>query len=303
MSFNQRELMDKSKELVVKGLVSAETLSKQLAQRIAKLREEDEDLDEHCGIALGVILTLFGGQFANTFAFFEAFKQSGFKDLVEHGRLIKEQINRAEYAVEEDAKLDEDRNGIADVLELSPSEAAERKVQVFVKNVDPEVVRKALSALWISFLSASAAVKLKFATIIALGASLGEFLDKPVQKYLLPRLKQILDLKYHKWLPSALSYLSRVIGVALAFRLNSVLATVATSIRGGELLLQSINSLCVKRNMQFLTKGPADEMLALSVVACGVYAQLVGPKSSLLVRVALFPLTLSESLLTMWVAS
>jgi hypothetical protein len=302
-SFKQQEIFDSAKELALKGLLNVDTLSRTIGDRYTKIRESNEDLDEHCGIAVGTVLTLFGGQFATTFAFVEAFQQTGFRELVENGRIIQDQLTTAKQAVINDESVDEDRDGTADISRLSPRERVERKYQVFVRNVDPDVVHRAISALWLGFLTASAAVKLKFAKVIALGASVGDFLEKPAQKYLLPRLKERLDEKYHRWLPTIIEYICRAIGISIAFRLYRILATVSTSIRGGEMILRSINALCLKKNMQFLTNGPADEILALGVVATGVYAQLLGPQSSMLVRVLLFPLAISEQILTLWVGT
>jgi len=299
----QQVLYDKAREVALKAMLQVESLSAKATNKYKSVRESNENIDEHCGIAFGIILTLFGGQFATTFAFVEAFQQTGFRELVENGRIINDQLHAATSAVKSDEAVDEDRDGTPDIQTLSQREALERRFQVFVRNVDPEIVQRALSALWISFLSASAAVKLKFAKVIALGASVGEFLERPLQKYLLPRLLQLLDPKYHRWAPSMIGYLCRIIGVSIAFRLNRVLATIATAIRGGDMILRNINAISVKKNLQFLTDGPADEMLALSVVGAGVYAQLFGPQSSMLLRLVLFPLAISESILTLWVAS
>ena len=302
-SFKQQEILDKVKELALRGLLNVDTVTRAVGDQYKKLRENDQDLDEHCGIALGTVLTLFGGQFATTFAFVEAFQQTGYRELLENSRVIHEQFTTAKQAVIKDETVDEDGDGEADVARLNARDRVERQFQVFIRSVDPNVVHRAVSALWLSFLTASAAVKLKFAKVIALGASVGEFLEKPAQKYLLPRLKARMDEKYHRWLPTIIEYVCRTIGVSIAFRLYRVLATVSTSIRGGEMILRNINALCAKKNMQFLTNGPADEILAMGVVATGVYAQLLGPQSSMLVRLLLFPLAISEQILTVWVGT
>jgi len=300
---SQQELVDKAKHLIFQAIFGLEKLSTAASEGLERLKQSDEDFDEHFGLFCGVVLTLFGGQFATTFAFAEAFQQTGWESLLQNGRLIRDQLAVAKVALAEDDLVDEDKDGTADTSVLPADQLAARKLNVFLRSVDPEIVQKALSALWLGFLSASAAVKLKFANIIALGASLGEFLDKPAQKYLLPKLIEVLDPKYHKWLPSFIGYLCRMIGVSIAFRLNRILATISTAIRGGDILLANIALLCRKRGIEFLTNGPADEMVTFGVVATGVYAQLFGPQSSVLVRLALFPLTITEQLLTFWVGS
>ena len=290
-----QELAVQAKQTLIKALFGLENLCTATAEAYEKVRSHDQDFDEHVGLACGTILTLFGGQFATTFAFVEAFQQTGSERLVENGRLIVEQFRVAKIALLQD--------GDDDAPNENPEQAIQRKMDLFVNSVDPEVVHKAFSALWYGFLSASAAVKLKFANVIALGASLGDFLNKPAQKYLLPKLKKVLDEKYHRWLPSFIGYLCKVVGISIAFRLNRVLATLSTAIRGGDMLLANIASLCQKRGVQFLTRGPADEVVALGIVATGIYAQLFGPQASILIRLMLFPLTITEQLLTLWVGT
>jgi hypothetical protein len=298
---HHEELVERARQLVFKALFGLEDLSTAVSDRIDRMKRADKDFDEHVGLICGAILTLFGGQFATTFAFVEAFQQTGWNSLLENSQLIREQLRVAKMAVIQDDLVDENGDGVKDTTMLSPGEMAQRKLNVFLRSVDPEVVHRALSAMWLGFLSASAAVKLRFANVIALGAGLGEFVNKPAQKYLLPRLTASLDPKYHRWLPIVIGYVCRMIGVYFAFRLNRILATIATAIRGGDLLLSNFAALCNKRGVQFLTNGPADEMVAFGVVATGIYAQLFGPQSSLLVRMALFPLAITESILTLWV--
>jgi hypothetical protein len=297
------ELVGQARHLVFRALFGLEDIATSISDQIDRLKKSNKDFDEHVGLACGAVLTLFGGQFATTFAFVEAFQQTGWDTLLENGLMIREQLRVAKQAMIEDDLVDANKDGIADNSVLATDERVARKLNVFINNVDPDIVHKAFSAMWLGFLSASAAVKLKFANVIALGAALGDFLDKPVQKYLLPRLKQSLDPKYHKWLPSVLGYICKMIGISLAFRLNRILATISTSIRGGDLLLANFSALCRKRGVEFLTHGPADEMVAFGVVATGIYVQLFGPQSSFLVKLGLFPLTITEQILTFWVGT
>jgi len=300
---DRAEIVEKIRKVVFQILFGLENATSAVTGFVDRLKKQDKDFDEHLGMFVGAVLTLFGGQFATTFAFVEAFQQTGWESLMENGRIILEQLRNAKNAIQEDDLVDDNRDGVADVSVLPADQLAARKFNVFLSSVDPDVFHKALSAMWLGFLSASAAVKLKFANVIALGASLGEFIEKPAQKYLLPRLRESLDARYHKWLPSVIGYVSRMIGVSVAFRLNRVLATISTAVRGGDMLLSNFALLCRKRGMEFLTKGPVDEMVAFSVVAAGIYAQLFGPQSSFLVRLALFPLAITEQILTLWVGA
>jgi len=296
-------VLSNAKLLVLQGLFKMETLSVKGLKEFQKLKENNPDFDEHVGLLMGMVLSLFGGRFATTFSFAAAFHQSGYEDLLKNVNLIRAQVHHGRDAVLVDDVLDENHDGVADSSLLSTQDRIARRFDVFVNNVDPEVVNQAMSALWFGFLTATAAVRLKFANVIALGGTIARFLEKPALKYLLPKLQQVMDPKYHRWLPNLIHYVCRLIGTSIAFRMYRILATISSAISGGELILHSLASLCQKRGVTFITDGPLDEIVACGVVGTGIYAQLLGPEAPILFRFALFPLSVTEQILTAWVGA
>lgn len=279
------------KIVLVKLLFDAETVSNKVFEKYAQLKVVDEDLEDHVGILHGITLLLFGGRFATTFAFFEAFQQTGVHNLLKSLRVIKEQVISAKGAVQ-------------DVSGSTEEDIASRNIDSLVAAVDPEAVQEALLALWLSIFTATALVKLKFANAITLGSSIGDFIEKPATKYLMPTLKEKVDVRYHKWLPFLVQYICRFIGVSIAFRVYRILATLSSAIRGSDLLMKHFVQLCEKKGMQqSLVQGPLDDFVRTSIVGAGVYSQLFGPDAPMLIRLALLPLTITEYVLTSWVGA
>jgi len=155
----------------------------------------------------GFVLIFFGGLFIVSVAMVEAFKQGGSHILIANLKMLQEQLKNVEQASEADDKVDADGDGVADVLQISQEELASRKMLVAVKAMDPFVVQEAFGALWTSTVSAAATVKLQFARTVALGITIGDTLNRPVQRYFVPLLMAFTDPVYHKWYPSIFGYM------------------------------------------------------------------------------------------------
>lgn len=172
----------------------------------------------------GFMLIFFGGFFVVTVAMIEAFKQGGSDVLFENVKLLQEQIKAVEAANQADDKVDDDGDGIPDVLQITKDQLAQRKLRVALNAMDPFVVQSALAHLWTSTLSACATVKLQFARTIALGVSIGNHLNRPVMRYIVPLVEAFTDKTYHKWYPAVAAYICRMIGASIAFQIQRILS-------------------------------------------------------------------------------
>jgi hypothetical protein len=172
----------------------------------------------------GFMLIFFGGFFIVTVALVEAFKQGGSDTMFQNLAVLQEQVRAVQAANDQDDKLDEDGDGVPDVMQITKDQLAQRKLRMALGAMDPIVVQAALGNLWTATLSAAASVKLQFARTIALGVSIGNIMNRPVTRYVIPLVEAFTDNTYHKWYPAFFSYICRVIGASIAFQIQRILS-------------------------------------------------------------------------------
>jgi hypothetical protein len=251
------------------------------------------------GMFTGFMLIFFGGFFIVTVALVEAFKQGGSETMFENITLLQKQVHAVQVANEADDKKDEDGDGVADVLQITKDQLAQRKLRLALGAMDPHVVQAALGNLWTATLSACASVKLQFARTIALGVSIGNYVNRPVMRYLVPLLEAFTDKTYHKWYPTIFSYVCRMIGATIAFQIQRVLSTVSTAVRGGNMMIDHFADFCESQNLHYLSDGYLDDILAWALVAVGIYSQLfLFTYLPFIIKLAFFPAFLAEWILT-----
>jgi hypothetical protein len=251
------------------------------------------------GMATGLCLIFFGGFFVVTVALVEAFKHSGSAAMFDNFALLAQQIKSVKAAEDADDKKDDDGDGIPDVRELTKEQLAERKIRVALTAMDPNVVESALGNMWNATLAACATVKLQFARTIALGVTIGNYINRAASRYLLPLLEAFTDKTYHKWYPIVFSYVSRIIGASIAFQIQRILSTVSTAIHGGHLFIDNFGKYCEARNIMYLSEGYLDDILVWVMVAIGIYSQLfLFTYLPFIIKLLFFPAFITEWLLT-----
>jgi len=193
-----------------------------------------------------------------------------------HGslKILRTQARDLSTANEKDDMVDDDGDGIPDVLQISKEELAQRKLLLFVKACDPGKLSEALHSLYTCTLAVIATLRVQFARTISLGAAIGDNLYKPVEKFFIPLLIQMTRPDFHKWYPSIFHYICRAIGASIAFQIQRVLSTVATAVRGGHMVIESSAVLTQHHGMSYLTDGYLDDILVWVLVVFGIYFQL-----------------------------
>jgi hypothetical protein len=255
-------------------------------------------------MATGLCMMFFGGFFITTVAVFEAFDQSGRHALVKNLRLLAEEAEDVREADEHDDTLDENRDGIKDVQQLSSEQLAVRKFLVAVRAADPIIISEALSNLYGILMAVMATLQVKFARAISLGAAIGNVLSKTALKFIVPPLKEVMPEEMHKWLPVIATYICRLAGVSIALSVNRVLSTVHTAVRGARLATDGFTGFTERRNLHYLSEGYADDAVALLLAALGVYGQLfVWARLPFIVKLLFFPATLLEWVLSFLVSA
>lgn len=75
--------------------------------------------------------------------------------------------------------------------------------------MNPDALSLALGNLYTGFLAIVAALRIKFARAVALGASIGEIVGKPASRYISPLISMMLPKDYKKWANPTVSKKSR----------------------------------------------------------------------------------------------
>jgi len=174
----------------------------------------------------------------------------------------------------EDNEKDEDNDGIADVLQIDKAHLITRKIQVFMLNTNPEEISNALGSLYTGLLGVIAALKIQFARTIALGATIGECLETPAKKYLTPVLFKMTPREYHNWVTVGVTYITRSIGVSIAWFLQRVISSVHAAIKGGTMFTAAFAEFTGKYGYTTLSEGYFDEIFAVIAAFVGLYLQL-----------------------------
>lgn len=251
----------------------------------------------------GVTLIFFGGSFANSTAVYEAIVQGGAANFKKTITLLHSEYTKFKIENKEDDVKDEDGDGIADVEQISGSQYVTRKTLLFLKATNPEAISNALQQLYVLFIAVLATLRLRFARTISLGASIGDQLTQLYEKFVQPNLEQVVDQNYHKWLGPAGNYFSRFVGVMVAFRIQIILTTVHTSVKGGRLLSLGLTKLAEKNGHGYLTEGYLDEALSAILAVMGIIIQLfMWTSVPIAIRLLLFPLFFVEGLLSIFVS-
>lgn len=122
----------------------------------------------------------------------EAYRMVGWESSYKCIVSLYEDFEALRVANEKDDATDADGDGTADVLQIAPQELMQRKVLLFLKTVDPKRFSDAITGLNAGFLAVIATLKLQFAKAITLGNAIGEVLEKPANKYVLPIVEVFL---------------------------------------------------------------------------------------------------------------
>ncbi|CAK9058542.1 Uncharacterized protein SCF082_LOCUS31186 [Durusdinium trenchii] len=260
--------------------------------------------DQIIKVSTGLVLMFFGSHIVTTIAVYEAFDQSGRRDLVKNLKVLKEELDDVREANEEDDELDEDGDGVADVKQIDSAALTMRKMKVFLRACDPVVVSEAFGNLYAILMAVVATLQVKFARAFSLGMAIGNVFAKTITKFGVPGLKKVVPEEYHNWVPVTVQYISRLIGVSIAMSVQRVLSTVHTALRGARLATDGFTEWAEARDLNYLTDGYLDDAFAYLLAVVGIFGQLfVWTQLPVLIKLAIFPVTFVESLLSFFVAA
>ena len=123
----------------------------------------------------GLALCFFGGTYVAAIAAVEAWRHMGWQRSYADARHVWDETQGVVRASLRDDMVDDDKNGIADVDEMTPAMLAQRKVTLAMTTVsDPDKLANSVGALWGAYLAVLATLRLEFARVVALALGIAE---------------------------------------------------------------------------------------------------------------------------------
>ena len=231
--------------------------------------------EDMVSVFCGLFMAFFGGHFPALITAIEAYRQMGFDATWRALKVLYGDLEKVQEESKKDDLKDEDHDGIPDVDQIDASEFVERKVLLFMRTTDPAAVSDAIAAIAAGWVSVIAALKIKFAKAITLGAAIGDVLRKPAQRYFAPPLKHLVPEDYHKWILPGINYAVKFIAVTVAWTIQSVISAFYSAFRGG--------AIAAKGTLTYLNKygfiniqehdTALDELAGYIIAAIGFFIQ------------------------------
>jgi len=247
-----------------------------LAQQV-HMRYQQYHADEFVPALLGLVLAFFGGQFVLTIATVEAFRLGGWEKTRACLVVLHDNYKIALEKSREDDSKDENNDGVADVKQISKQELASRKIVLFLRVCDPIKVSEALNGLSAACCAVLATLRIQFARVITLGVTIGNYMNKIVERQLRAPLEEMIPSEHHKWISPGIGYACKTLGISLAWIAGRFLAALQSGLRGGQIFTRALLAY-LKRN-GYMT-GDIDEKdplfigIALAVSVAGIWWQL-----------------------------
>jgi hypothetical protein len=155
---------------------------------------------------LGCVFCFFGGLypvlFAATMAAEYGGRQTIFKalqDLADEATVIIEQSKK-------DDEKDDDKDGVKDVEQITSKEFLQRKTLLVLQKMNPDKVDKAISEMYMVWLSVAAVLSIQFARTISFAMAIADFLKRPVNRFLSPTVQAAIPDQYDRWVPIVLGW-------------------------------------------------------------------------------------------------
>lgn len=224
---------------------------------------------------VGVIVCFFGGVFPATIAAFEAWRLCGGAEAIGNVKVLYKQLMLVKTEHEKDDKVDEDKDGVADVDQISASKLLGRKAMLAARTIDPVAVNQAVSGIWVGWLGVLAVLKIQFARTMTLGEMIGDKIYGVVSR-IEPQLLDLCDDAYDKWIPCILRWASKAVAMTLAWWIQRIISSLHSAIRGGFMCSKYLVEFLKEKNIVNLEEklgGYADEAVGWGVALAGLLFQ------------------------------
>lgn len=255
---------------------------------------------------LGFVLCFFGGSFVTLIAAVEAYRMIGFESTYNCIVMLIEDFNKVIEVSKKDDKVDDNNDGIADVVQVSNQELVTRKILLFLRSVDPERFTVAIAGINAGLMTVIATLKIQFAKTITLGNAIGEMIEHPVDTYLLPHVVKFVPEEYRRWVKPTVHYSIRTAAISFAWFVQRIISAFHSALRGGLLFARNLlkylsvmKIVDIKEDDTYL-----DEVVGYGLAAIGLFFQLsTGFSLPFPLNILLFPFTILEYVLIYLISS
>ena len=192
-------------------------------------------------MAFGAALCFFGGTYVAAIAAIEAWRQMGWQRSWADVMVVYSQMRRVYDASNEDDLVDADKDGIADVNQITPHELAQRKLRLAMVTVaEPDKLQTAVGSLWAAYLAVLATLRLEFARVAALALGIAEMVKFPVVRVASPPLAGLLGPELKHWVPTLLTTTINVVAISFAWYLQKIISAFYSGLRGGRMFADAL---------------------------------------------------------------
>lgn len=234
----------------------------------------------------GITLCFFGGCYLMVLAAVEAFRNMGGQRFIDDMTVLWEQGNLVADASKKDDEVDADKNGVADVQEMSQNDYFNHKAKVaMIAVTEPQRLQMAVGNLWAAYMSVLAVLRLQFAQTIAIALGIAEMLELPIVRFVGPYLAYAMGPELNHWVHTIISTTVKITAMAVAWYMQTVISAFYSAIRGGKLFATALFQFFTDRGWlekfpDSLVKKPfnpdesyLDEAIGYPLAAIGFYVQ------------------------------
>ena len=158
-----------------------------------KARELYKKLPENAAnFFFGFVFCFFGGLYPITFAAIQAAEYGGRKTVLESLEALGDEAIKIIEESKKDDEVDANKDGIADVDQISDHEFVERKTLLVLRKMNPEKVDTALSGIYKVWLSVASVLTIRFAMAVSLALAIADFMKQPVNRFVAPTIEIVI---------------------------------------------------------------------------------------------------------------
>jgi len=270
--------------------------------------------EEWIPMIVGLVLCFFGGSFATTIAAVEAFRLTSYSTVKDCLLVLyADQVNVTKAWETDDAVLakDQDNNGIADGDELTDEELAKHKFLLVVRTVNPSEVGKALAGINTGFLAVLAALRVRFAQAVTIGAAIGVSLNNILAVKVIPSVEKTASPEFKKWIKPIFNYGTKMIGFTLAMLVWRSIMALHSATRGAQMACEGLICYLVRNKILDIPISKAGDFktskefvyFSTALAAFGLFWQMRnGFAMPFPLNLLLLPFTMFEATLGYFVA-
>mmetsp|Transcript_12468 Transcript_12468/g.18299 ORF Transcript_12468/g.18299 Transcript_12468/m.18299 type:complete len:380 (+) Transcript_12468:24-1163(+) len=246
---------------------------------------------------IGLVYCFCGGSYPLLFAAIQAARVTGLQDMLS---ALSDLADEATIAVEATKKE-------IQYEATSFQDAVSKTTLVVMKAVDPAKINTACASLYTSWLGISIVLEKEFAKTINYAITLGNYISPIIDILLAPPVYLAVRDEYHQWVPVGLGWISKIIAMRVAWRLQRVLTACTSSVIGGLMFSRALMRVITRKGPQRkgVEKGTdlllLDEALGYIAATAGIYVQLGDGTFDPRVKFPLSVLTLPFDVAENWI--